>query len=302
MVEVDIIIPAALLEQMLAAYDNCTSRVLEDREIIATNISKQVAEAFANFVGHSAFEFEYNNKEIDDRGTLYFFRDPSKPHEAAAQRATVWIRDWVLVAGILSGTGVSDDLLSLIGSTTQQVVSGFAQPDGSLECYGKLTCIIEVAYGQTRRSVQAKMVRWTNPAGHNHVTIGFKLEYPAAESMEAYVQVPGQHAPTGSIQFGVRSKCVSPALYDYQLYLPVKTLLHGLPWWKQQLVNMALCVMVIAYSCLCGGMCASSDVLRGRRSLWEVVKCSVRAWQGPWWGVVPLDLFYVRKAVIKSRS
>ena len=61
-------------------------------------------------------------------------------------------------------------------------------------------------------------------------------------------------------------------------------------------VCVALAVMVPLCNTLMGGMWAIYSVLRGQRSALDVLRACGRAtFSRTWWGVVPLDTWYVRK-------
>ena len=63
---------------------------------------------------------------------------------------------------------------------------------------------------------------------------------------------------------------------------------------------MALSVLVPLHTILNGGLAAVRSVAQRQRSVMDVLRSCVRAMAGPWWGVVPLDTWFIRRAVLRA--
>eukprot|EP00195_Chlamydomonas_chlamydogama_P005112 CAMPEP_0202904336 /NCGR_PEP_ID=MMETSP1392-20130828/28875_1 /ASSEMBLY_ACC=CAM_ASM_000868 /TAXON_ID=225041 /ORGANISM="Chlamydomonas chlamydogama, Strain SAG 11-48b" /LENGTH=289 /DNA_ID=CAMNT_0049591907 /DNA_START=227 /DNA_END=1093 /DNA_ORIENTATION=+ len=274
-------------QEMFAAYNRFLDAQRQDgsriygREVIGKHVPRPVALAFAHTMEDAVFEFEYTDED-ENTGTLYFYKDLSRIHGLVTHAVACRIHFCVCMAGVFSVFGLFHPVLLPLGRTTCSVARGFADPDSSFWCVGEVTSVIQVAYEQHQPSLCERMAKWTRPNGPSRVTIGVKVSYPTTESVEAFIQLSGQTSASAGVQFGAHSACISPGMYDYQLFLPVEHLLHGLPWWKLQLISAALCIMTVLYSCLWGGLHAVMDMLCFRRHVWDVVLSCSRAMRGPW--------------------
>ncbi|KAG2424525.1 hypothetical protein HXX76_014406 [Chlamydomonas incerta] len=138
------------------------------------------------------------------------------------------------------------------------------------------------------------------PSGPARLVFGVDVQYPppagAPPRIEIFMQRPGQQPDFVTVSCGAGSGCVAPALREYTIFLPLHDVLFGVSWLTRAVISAQLAVLVPLYS-LYGCLYAVCDVLRGRRSAWQLAKACVRSMWGPWWGVVPLDAFQVRHAV-----
>lgn len=119
--------------------------------------------------------------------------------------------------------------------------------------------------------------------------------------IEVLLQRRGEPRPRVVAQCGAGSGCTTYGMYDSTLYLPVDELLYGVPYLLRLAVKVLLAVWVPLIGVLLGGLCGVWSVLRGRRSVLSVACGFVRSLWGPWWGVVPLDLYIVRDAVFSGQ-
>lgn len=162
---------------------------------------------------------------------------------------------------------------------------------------------MQVAHIRSRRDLEADMARWVYPTGPARLVLGIDIERTANPQpdtlprIEVLLQRRGEPRPSVVAPCGAGSDCTTYGMYDSTLYLPVDELLYGLPYILRLAVKVQLAIMVPLVAVLWGGVCAVLSVLRGRRSVLGVVGGFVRSLWGPWWGVVPLDLYTVRDAV-----
>ncbi|PNH09720.1 hypothetical protein TSOC_003637 [Tetrabaena socialis] len=274
----------------------------EDNPIlVCSDASRSVAEAVVDKVERRGFYFrEKEDRDGERIGDLYFFSDSAdahtRPAAAAAWCLLAWTWPWSSVAGAWR-------LLEAAGAQRARQRGGFRQPDQSLYLAGAVepNLIIEVAYQEPRQELEDNLARWTAPAGPARVALGVDVEYgtgPVAPRVEVLMQLEGERRPSVVLRCGAGSGCRSPAMYDHTLFVPVDKLLYGAPWLTRTLICVQLAVQVPVYSIVWGGVHAVGDVLCGRRSLRDVASASVRSLFGPWWGVVPLDAFVIRSAVL----
>ncbi len=184
--------------------------------------------------------------------------------------------------------------------------AGFREPGESLFLPGAAApnAVVEVAYSQSRANLLLVMVRWTAPAGPARVVFGVDVQYPPPPNgpprIEVLMQLAGQTRPSAIVSCGGGSGCISPAMHKYTIFVPLHELLFGVPWPTRLAISLQLAVTVPVYSVLRGVMYAAADVLYGRRSLRQVVWAGMQSLVGPWWGVVPLDTFAVRRMVLSG--
>lgn len=175
-----------------------------------------------------------------------------------------------------------------------------AEPDESLCVRGNPPHVfVEVAYAKSRSSLLQAMSRWAAPSGPARLVFGVDVQYPPPAGVPPriaiFMQRPGQQ-PAVAVSCGAGSGCIAPALREYTIFLPLDDVLFGVSWLTRTVISLQLAVLVPLYS-LYGCVYALFDVLCGRRSVWQLVKASFQSMGGPWWGVVPLDTFEVRRKV-----
>lgn len=184
--------------------------------------------------------------------------------------------------------------------------AGFREPDESLFLPGAdaPNAVVEIAYSQSSADLLRIMARWTAPAGPARVVFGVDVQYPPPPTgpprIKVSMQLAGETKPSVNVRCGVDSGCISPAMHDYTIFVPLRQLLFGVPWPTRLAISLQLMVTVPFYSGLRGVTYAAADVLYRRRGLWEVVWAGMRSLAGPWWGVVPLDTYAVRRKVLSG--
>ncbi|PNH11889.1 hypothetical protein TSOC_001214 [Tetrabaena socialis] len=310
-----ILLPTEVAERLQEAYQEALEALEKAPAVpatIADKIPLSAAVAFADAQDGSGLQFipsEPASDSTDPVGTLLVFVDPTGPHEAAAIIAAEKVKAWLNWAGLLSLAGGFVDLVFGGGAVRcRNPAGGFLEPDQSLFLRGRSqpNAIIEVAHAQTLDSLLRRLNLWASPRGPGpaRVSLGVKIEYgeygPPPPTIDVYLQLAGQQRPSGMVSCGAGSGCRAPCMYDHTLFLPVNELLFGAPWLTRVLVCLVLAALVPARSLVWGGMIAAWDVLQGRRSVLHVSSACVRSLFGPWWGVVPVDAFHIRKAMFSS--
>lgn len=297
-------------EKLTKLYEKAKDKLKDAREpvLVCAKIERRKAKAFAEKRGSHGFIFILDSPKTESpvspeaKGSLYVFVDPEGFHErvipAVVECITTYLAPWSFDA-----LG-SFCLVRPSAATRRDVGGGFREPDASLEVMPHrkpaLTTVVEVAYSQEKSDLLDRMTVWVGPGGPAHVAIGVKIQYgrPPGEmpTVEVLLQLRGQSMPA-SVDCGADSECYSPGIFKTTLFIPVHELLYGTPWFLRLLVNMQLAVVVPMVSVVMGGPYALWDVLCGRRQLGDVVSACLRSLRGPWWGVVPLDAYWIRSAV-----
>ncbi|KAG2482619.1 hypothetical protein HYH03_018461 [Edaphochlamys debaryana] len=189
------------------------------------------------------------------------------------------------------------------GPTRVLFGGGIREPDDSFYVGRRRepNVVVEMGYVRPRPRLLAALADWTAPVGPARVSIALSIDIdtPAGTppGIEVMMQLEGQQRPSVTISCGAGSGCRSWALYDYTLFVPLAGVLYGAPRLTWVLAHVWLAVFVPLYSVTWGVLYAALDLLYGRRTILGVASACLRSLRGPWWGVVPLDTFKVRRVV-----